>query len=295
MRALSTYGGREWLSLKPAIHRIKYLRNRMVSRSFSRQGSVARDAFLAAHPEAHGANLAITIAFNTPWAIALWIRSLRANLPDFFPIVVDNSSDASARAEIAALCRAAGTAYIGLPPNPEWSPNRSHGISLNWAYQNLVKPLAPRVFAFLDHDIFPMAPFDLAAAVATQPAYGDLFESRFEGAWSLWAGYCVFDYAATLPYGLDFNYESPLALDTGGENWARLYRHLDRSTFHWPRRSTISAPSAAGEMVFDVLDTFIHYSAASYLVPVDPEARRRFIAGLVDGASNPGGPQRRPG
>jgi hypothetical protein len=283
MRSVGNYSLREWGVLKPVVHRFKRSRNRATMLFYCRTGDGVRDAFLAAHPELRGANLAIAVAFNTAWCIELWIRSMRTNVPGCIPIVADNSSRATARSEIAALCRTAGVAYLPLPPNPVGSPNRSHGLAMNWTYHQVIRRLEPRMFAFIDHDLFPIEPFDLAATVSTQPVYGLRMQSPWQGAWSLWAGYCVFDYAAVSRHDLDFTYDNPLRLDTGGLNWPRLYRHLDVDALRFcPHRSAaFEDPDSRVRLTFPKLDTFLHFGSASYMHNAHHDARHALIAELI--------------
>ena len=45
--------------------------------------------------------------------------------------------------------------------------------------------------------------------------------------WFLWAGFCLFHYAAVADRMLDFRQDWFIGLDTGGANWELLYRHAD--------------------------------------------------------------------
>jgi hypothetical protein len=283
VRSLANYSLREWVVLKPLVHRFKRLRNRATMLAYCRAGDDIRDAFLAAHPELRGANIAVAIAFNTAWCIELWIRSMRANVPGCVLLVADNSSRPAARAEIAALCRIAGVAYLSLPPNPTRSPNRSHGLALNWTYVQVLRRLEPAMFAFLDHDLFPVESFDLVATVAKQPVYGRYKQSPWQGAWSLWAGYCAFSYKAVSGHNLDFTYDGPLLLDTGGLNWPRFYRHLDVDTMRFcsERIATFEDPASDAELIFEQMDTFLHFGSASHKQRAYHDARHALVAELV--------------
>lgn len=284
MRDIATYSAAEWLTFRPLVHRLKYARNRVVSGGFVRLGAATRDRFLAEHAGLAGKTIAATIAFNMPWAVDLFLRTARRNLVDAAIVVLDNSSRKEARAEIAALCRANSIAYLSLPRNPEWSPNRSHGIALNWAYRNLVRPLEPPAFAFLDHDLFALEPVGLAALLAGQPVYGRKLRSRnVPGAWSLWAGFCVFDHAALKSRMLDFNYESPMKLDTGGYNWLRLYRNLDAAgmRFTEDRRIRFREPDTNATFDAAMFDGFVHVGGASYTAKGREKNRISFFQRLV--------------
>lgn len=266
MRDLASYSVQQWLALVPVAHRLKLIRNRALERVYRNSGTAARDRFLSDHGREVGPKVAVTIAFNTPWVIELFLRAAKANMPGMSIIVADNSSKEVACDEIVALCRAYGVAYARLPRNPEWHPNRSHGIAMNWAYHNLVEPLDPQVFAFLDHDMFLLSEFDLSETVARQPVYGRFKHSTEQEAWSLWAGYSVFDRAAVQDRSLDFNYDLPLRLDTGGYNWGRLYRFLDADTMRFAdrRRVKLRDPEDASVYSCEMLDSFVHVGGASH-------------------------------
>jgi hypothetical protein len=134
--------------------------------------------------------------------------------------------------------RAAGSAaYLRAPENP-WSgraASRSHGIALNWAWDNLIRPGEPDAFGFLDHDIFPTATDDPFAPLSRQDVYGIV---RTAGPrWFLWAGFCTFRFAAVKDKRLDFGQDWFVGLDTGGGNWKSLYSHIDRTTLLQPHTS----------------------------------------------------------
>src|SRR3990167_3581136 len=284
MRDIATYSAADWLTFKPLVHRLKYVRNQVVSGGYVLLGAAMRDRFLAEHAGLAGKTIAATIAFNMPWAVDLFLRTARLNLVDAAIVVLDNSSRKAARAEIAGLCRASGVAYLPLPRNPEWGPNRSHGIALNWAYRNLIRPLDPPVFAFLDHDLFALQPVDLAAPLAGQSVYGAMKRSKVvSGAWSLWAGFCVFDHAALKARLLDFNYEGPMKLDTGGYNWMRLYRDLDATRMRFAKGAHIRFREPDTHATYDaaMFDGFVHVGGASYTAKGREPGRIAFFQRLV--------------
>jgi hypothetical protein len=143
------------------------------------------------------------------------------------------------------------------------------------------------VFAFIDHDLFPLARMDLAAEVATQPFWGrpNLLQSSY--GWSLWAGLCVYDFAAVRGYALDFNNDQSLNLSSGGCNWWRLYRHFDRARFRFAdvREDRLADPLDGSPREVLMIDRAVHVTAASY----DNRSQRDFFARIVqaceDGAT----------
>jgi hypothetical protein len=207
--------------------------------------------------------LAVVIAYNTPWVIDLTTQITARNLAGTLA-VCDNSSDPRASAQIERLCRDRGVLYLRLPYNIEHHPCRSHGIALNWVYYNVIDRIRPRVFSFLDHDLFAIDRLDPARLVADQPLYGLINESVW--GWNLWAGFCVFDRAAVAGFDPDFNNDNPRLLDTGGRNWLRIYRKLDRAglrfatktleRFRLPRDTTVATVQR--------IDDCLHVGGASF-------------------------------
>jgi hypothetical protein len=283
MRDIGSYSTREWLTAVPVVHRVKHLRNRALERTYRSLGARERDRFLAESAGALGRKLVLTIAFNTPWAVDLFIRTARRNLHDVSVVVADNSSNAHASAEIGAVCARYHAAFLRVPKNPDWHPNRSHAIAMNWVYHNLVRPLDPEVFAFLDHDLFALSPFDIAESVARQPVFGFKKQHPGQEAWSLWAGHCIFNKAAIQGRTLDFGYDLPLRLDTGGYNWGRLYRFLDgdEMAFAEGRIASLRDPVDGSLHLCGLIDSFVHFQAASYGSQGNSADRTAFFRRLI--------------
>ncbi|MGQ3671525.1 hypothetical protein ACT6QG_03900 [Xanthobacter sp. TB0136] len=233
MRQLNHYAVSEWLTGVPLAHRLRRARNVVVDRIYRDRKAPGQEE-LVQRLRQHREGLAFTVAFNMPEAISLLIAAMGRFTPDMPLVVCDNSSDPEARVRNAAICAAHQgppfIAYCDLPPVPfkgGRNGSRSHAVALNWIFHNLVRPVAPRVFALLDHDLVPLERVDLRALVADRPCYGMV---RSEGdAWYLWPGYCVFNFEKVGHLPLDFGTDTPLGLDTGGQNWSVLYRHLDRA------------------------------------------------------------------
>ncbi len=233
MRQLQHYTAQEWLTGTPLAHRLRRARNVMVDRIYRRHRAPGQDE-LVERLRQHGNGLAFTVAFNMPEAIELLIEAMGRFMPDMPLVVCDNSSDPEARARNAAICAAHQgppfVAYCDMPTAPfkgGRNGSRSHAVALNWIFHNLIRPAAPRMFALLDHDLLPLAPVDLPALVANRACYGMV---RSEGdAWYLWPGYSVFNFGKVGHLPLDFGTDTPLGLDTGGQNWSVLYRHLNRA------------------------------------------------------------------
>jgi hypothetical protein len=277
MRALADYTVRDWLTGVPLAQRLRRARNLAVDRLYRRRRAEGQDRLVAALEGR--ATLAFTIAFNQPGAVALLADAMARFVPATGLVVCDNSTDPAARAAIARLCAERGLAYCPLPPAPyrgARNGSRSHAVALNWVFHNLVRPAAPGVFAVLDHDLVPLAPADLAALVHGQPCYGHVRRSDQPGspAWYLWPGFSVFDFAAVGDLPLDFGTDTPLGLDTGGQNWGVLYGRLDLAGL---RRAKVRSV----------------YLADAFPVPRGAQARRASM--LLDGWFHIGGAGHREG
>lgn len=285
-RARRHYRFDEWIRLRPVLDVLRIPRNKIVDRAYSRRGSPDLDIVRAALSTGSDLNILVTIAFNVPWVIDLLVRSVRRHMPEWTLVVVDNSNDAEMRREIRAVCDASATPYLGLPPNPEWSPNRSHGIALNWIWRNLIRPTSPRRFGFIDHDCFPVGPTDVMATLARQPVAGPVIcPQRVDNAWFVWAGCMFFDNRAVGDRSLDFNHDQRLRLDTGGRVWHTLYRDLDRSELTFMDRRMVSIPRRADEAPIEVDcigGTLYHVNGVSYRTRPDHAARLEAIIGYVE-------------
>jgi len=272
MRDLADYRRDEWMTGVPLIHRIRRLRNRLVDRVYRRRTAPGQAEVVARIAAAPGP-VAVTVAFNMPEAIVFLADTMARFVPATLLVVCDNSSDPVRRAEIAAVCAARDLPYLPLPPSPYKggrNGSRSHAVALNWILASLIRPAAPTVFAFLDHDLIPLAPADLAARVADQPCYGMRRQAEDRPAgpgapWYLWPGYCVFRFEAVKDLPLDFGTDTPLGLDTGGQNWDVLYRRLPPDLAEARRRRVHLDDAETGESEhFLLADTWLHVGGAGH-------------------------------
>lgn len=242
-RPLGEYGAADWLRLRPVTHAWKGWRYARTDARFlglpARCGDVA-----AARARAAGQRVLVTVAFEDAECLALQLAALRRFVPHGLHLVADNSQADAAAARNAAVAGAAGAAWLRLPPNP-WTgrnPSRSHGAAMNWVWRHVLRPAAPEAFGFLDQDLFPTAPDDPFAALAQHAFHGDL--RRVGARWFLWAGYCFYRHAAVAARPLDFGLDWFAGLDTGGANWAVLYRDADPDA--WAARPIRMVPALEG-------------------------------------------------
>jgi len=270
----------------PVVRSAKNLRNGLVDGAF-RRAAAARGRRLADELVRSGVReAAFTIAFNTPWAIDLLTHQWSRHHPDLRLVVIDNSSDRSARAEHDDLCRQRRVPYLPLPRNPEWSPNRSHGIALNWVWFNVVRHAGLDVAGFIDHDCVPVASLDLRSRLNGLAAYGMRGASlTYPQAWNLWAGYCFFKPAAADGLTVDFKHRIELGLDTGGGNWAGFYRHLDPASVGEAGYRVVQVEVGDGRPPVPMLlldEAFLHLDGASYREAFrDASMRRRLLETIL--------------
>ncbi len=225
-KSLTEFSAADWRRLRPLTQAVKSLRYQLIDRNYRRQPPRVGDAAAVAR-SIRGLKVLVTVAYSDPALISWQIRLLRYYVPGVHHVIVDNSPvDAVAR----LIERAAGaSAYVRAPRNP-WSgaaASRSHGLTLNWTWENLIRRGEPEAFGFLDHDIFPLGTDDPFAALAGQDVFGVV--RSVPPRWFLWAGFCMFRFAAVRDKALDFGQDWFNGLDTGGGNWRYLYSAIDRT------------------------------------------------------------------
>lgn len=245
-RPIREYTLADWKRLRPLTHTLKTRRLRRINEAYMRRAARAGDPAAIAR-SISGRDVLVTIAFNDPQAIEWQTSLVRHYVPRAAHIIADNSSDHVAAAEIAEIASRNGLSHLRLPENPWGSFSRSHGISMNWVWCNVLRPGAPHAFGFLDDDLFPTAPDDPFAPLDNQSFFGLVREAGQR--WFLWAGYCSFRFDAVGNKPLDFGQDWFIGLDTGGANWEVLYRHVQRSMLQEPR--SIFAPYKPGIEVQD--------------------------------------------
>lgn len=255
------------LAQVPGLHWINHARYAAMDRIYRSRVAAGQDAVVRALSARRGETLALTIAYNVPEAVALLADSMRRFLPDTPLLVCDNSTEPEARAALAVIAAEKGLPYLPLPPAPfvRTRSARSHAAAANWVFHNIVRPVAPKAFALLDHDLVALRPVDLGATVERQPIYGVRRASTRVKAWYLWPGFSVFD-GSLVDMPLDFGPDRLLGTDTGGRNWYALYRDLDTAGMSWPKVRTVKVPEAGGGWSEPkmLVDGWLHVGGASY-------------------------------
>jgi hypothetical protein len=279
------------LNRSVAVRSVKNGRNAIINRGFIVRDRIAGREFAARLAGSGSRHHCFSVSFNTPWLIDLLCASWKARSTGMSLAIVDNSRDTTARAEIARICRGHDIPYLPLPGNPEWSPNRSHALALNWTWQNVVRPLQPITFGWIDHDCFPVRDFDVPSAMGARKVYGLRRPSSVRpGFWNLWAGYSFFRFEAVRHVALNFIHRVEWGLDTGGSNWNPLYRHLTEAEIgeaSVDQRMLRAEGCEHGPVLLRIDRSFLHVAGASYRLEhlgLPPEAvipilRRHVLAG----------------
>ena len=176
----------------------------------------------------HCEMLILTVAFNNEQLIERQIELIRDNIKDenYRYMVADNSTSREKRKAIKEVCHKHGIGYIPVPLFFCFLTNQqcavSHGAALNWVYYHFLRIIKPKRFAIIDHDIFPVKPYNLTSVLGEKDFYGVLRSGDVE--WYLWPGWCIFhfDKFTTKP-NFEPIYTKKNFLDSGGSNYPRYY------------------------------------------------------------------------
>ena len=206
------------------------------------------------------------IAFEQPWALDWLLKMSKKNLKNTSVLVFDNSRKLASRKKIELVCKNNGVFYYSLPKYNTHHVNRSHGMAMSWIYNNVIKILKPKIFGFIDHDLIPVSPIDFSKAINSQHFYGRITGNK-SGYWSLWAGYCLFDFNYLKNKKINFLYDFTKGLDTGGRNWDPLYSHFQENQLAFAPLTykTIFLPKFKKGWNVDFVDNkWIHIGSISY-------------------------------
>lgn len=286
MRDLAKYTLYEWLQVLPLFDVWKQSRNDLWQAFYNRKPAEGLDAFLRL---VTGRNIGLVVAFEQPWALN-WQLSLAAkNVPGLQILVFDNSREPAMRERIAHVCRAHSVAYLSLPPGKTRHVNRSHGLAMNWIYHNVVLRLCPDSFMFIDHDMIPVLPNPYPAQLAAQPIYGR-YNSARPWSWQFWAGYCAFQFDYVKDRKINFMYDFGNDLDTGGRNWAPVYRHFNPESLSMAAHEFVPVidPVTGDEAIVEMVDrSWFHIGGISYnnTFQKKSELCEHLAAALENGAS----------
>ena len=266
MLKLSEFSVKDWLKLRPLDVAFKQVRNDVWLKYYVNQKTAELSQFLTDNSHLAGRNIAIVVAFEQPWAVNWLLQMAKKNLMNTTVLVFDNSHKTAARAELAAVCKQNGTPYLALPMNRTKHVNRSHGMAMSWIYDNVINIIQPKLFAFIDHDLIPVSEVDFEERLANQQFFGRA-GGKFPHYWSLWAGYCIFIYAAFKHQPLNFLYDFSRGLDTGGRNWDSIYSHFDKAQIYFASRTykNLKLPTVENYTKVEFVDEcWIHMGSISY-------------------------------
>lgn len=263
MRNLKDFSAKDWIQLQPLIHGGKQLRNDFVQSVFLKARPKALETFLRDHEHLKGKNILQMVAFEQPEVLDFSIKMATRYLAGTTLLVFDNSRRGAEENE--RVCRERKVAYLRLPPNLTRHPNRSHGMAMTWVWHNVVKAIQPAIAGFIDHDLIPLETIELNQVLNGQPFYGVPTVGKW--GWSLWAGYCLYDFGAVSSLPLNFLNDFSRNLDTGGRNWNCLYGRHDERRLKFARWQLFDVvdTSASEPRQIEIIDgTWIHIAGVSY-------------------------------
>jgi hypothetical protein len=287
-RSFNEYSRRDWMRIRPVLERYKMARySARVAWYVRRRALVGDRAALARGIKDR--RVLITIAFDDPQLVRWQTDLVRLHVRDCVHLIIDNSSDDQAARRIEAEARSRELFYLRLAADP-WrgsEASRAHGLAMSWAWRNVIKPGAPKAFGFIDHDLFPTEDTDPFAPLRAVPVCGRLAEGAGRR-WSLWAGFCFFRFDAAARSRLDFRHDWYAGLDTGGCNWQRLYRHIDRGTIPAVavRREAALPDQPIEDCYFEWVGSWLHEKRFEQLLELRPQKREvlaRRLASFLTG------------
>ena len=226
----------DWLKFKPFNFAFKQIRNDIWLKSYIQHKPEELEKFLQKTLALKNANLVVIVAFEQPWALNWLLLMAKKNLVESSVLVFDNSRNLALRDEISAVCASHDVLYFPLPKNNTTHVNRSHGMAMSWIFDNVIKHIEPKQFAFIDHDLIPVSPVDFSDNLKDQPFFGRRGGEQIDY-WSLWAGYCLFEFKFLENKKINFLYDFSRGLDTGGRNWDSLYSLFDKNQIKFAPRS----------------------------------------------------------
>ena len=289
MRELGKYTFLEWRRLQPIKHMYKHARNRLVSSVYIKKS--CRDMSCNMEKLKTITFPVVTVAYEQPWAIEALVRLWMRNVSGATLVVADNSKSKESRKEISEICQKYGVCYIGLPTSFTKHPNRSHGLAMQWVFDNVIYKLNYDRFAFIDHDLFPVKEVLLDNIVDSQAVFGqEKARSRTDpGAWTVWAGYCFFNKSKIDNFRLNFMYDISRELDTGGMNYEVIYRNLDKSGYKFAEVDRVNIVDNKGDElaknIQEVDGSWFHVGTIGYNKNAGDRiaVAKRIVGMLLDG------------
>jgi hypothetical protein len=280
-RPWSEYNAREWRRLRPLVDRYSHGRYQLRMAYHVRRHLPDRRQMRGLASRITGRKLLVTIAFNDADLIAWQVKLVRQYVADCIHLIADNSTSPQAVSAIAAIAAAHDLPCL-RPPQSPWLKlehgGRGHGLAMTWLWRNVIRKAKPAAFGFIDHDIFPLCRTDPFRLIAEYPVGGRV--RIHMDRWYLWAGFCFFRFQEIQRYNLNFSTDWTAGLDTGGCNWFRLYRRLDRTKVGDPGISyeSIEPDISLSLARFERIGDWLHESNFSTRADLDPNIRQQIRA-----------------
>lgn len=273
MQHFSNFPKRDWLTRLPFWYTFKKVRNDALLGAYLKRQPENLPDFLRDNVGLEGKNIVLIVAFGQPRVLDFLLGKASRFVTDAHFLVFDNSP-APVRAGIERVCRERKVSYLALPAYSTRHQNRSHAFAMTWVFHNVVRALKPRTFAFIDHDLIPFKSVDFGKTLAGRPFYGPVRANKSaepekigNQSWSLWAGYCLYDFSVVKDLPLNFLYDFSRGLDTGGRNWECLYKDYDhpRPAFADSRKISITDSRTGIAHVVRIVDRrWLHFRGAGY-------------------------------
>ena len=267
MIGLKEYSLIQWVKLEPISICFKEFRNDLLLKHYLKKIPFSLGEYLISIQNLSGSNVVIIIAFEQPWVLNWLLNIAKNNLINISVLVFDNSKNKIIRKKIEKVCVRNGIKYFPLPTNNTLHVNRSHGMAMTWIFENVIKVIKPKIFAFIDHDLIPTNPIDLEDKIGNQLCFGRINSRNKSKYWSLWAGYCIFNYSKLKNKQLNFLYDFSRGLDTGGRNWDQIYSKINKNKMSFASRAyyDLSLPFSTKLVKVEVVDDcWIHIGGVSY-------------------------------
>lgn len=255
-------------------------------------------------PEGDFCDLAV-VAFNNSEVVDYQIRTLRKFFRyPYRHTVFDNSTSEDKAREIEAVCRRHATGYVRLPRQEFLQANairylgsssHSHGIACNYLFNNYILNGGGKYFGLLDHDIFPVAPFDISRHLDDQFFYGHRIHGYFgitepynprRYGYFIWPGlwFIRMDYSKIQK--VDFRPSLRLHGDTGSRNGVTLFKGLDWSQYKLAEERHCLFDGAGdifdgGYSLFD--NAWVHcWNASNYMGKPNLDRKMRLIYQMLE-------------
>lgn len=227
----------------------------------------------------------VTVSLNNETVISYQIKFLKKNLLDpFFYTVIDNSTDPKEEKKILAVCKKFQVGYIKAPRNPFTlvNPSSSHGSTVNWIYEQYIKPRKAKYWGVIDHDIFPVKSTRIIYHLKKQPVYGFLQERK--NVWYLWPGFSFFN--ADRVKGKKMDFMPSHAADTGSRNYKSLYSKLNPGKMNFPEHKYLRV--GKGNMpqsdLAEFIGNWVHtFNASGWKNIENKRQKNKLVKDLLDG------------